>query len=156
VTLARAAKAASRAFDARLAAAGGSLPVWLILLSLRTQPPAAQRELADAIGIESATLTHHLNAMDRDGLLTRRRDPTNRRAHLVELTPAGEALFEQLRGAAYVHDQQLRDGLSSNDIARLDQVLNRMWANVTGSASASVSVAPDANFDEDGNSDDPP
>ena len=68
LTLTRTAKAVSRAFDARLAAAGGSLPVWLVLLSLRTEQMGNQRELARAVGVEGATLTHHLNAMERDGL----------------------------------------------------------------------------------------
>jgi MarR family transcriptional regulator, transcriptional regulator for hemolysin len=131
MVLSRTARAVSRAFDARLVEAGGSLPVWLILLALRTSELANQRELAGAVGIQGATLTHHLNAMESDGLLTRRRDPANRRVHLVELTPAGEELFERLRSAAVAHDALLRTGLTSEDIARLGELLTRMQANVT-------------------------
>ena len=111
LVLSRTARAVSRAFDARLAAAGGSLPVWLILLALRTAKMPNQRELADAVGIQGATLTHHLNGMEAGGLLTRRRDPTNRRVHLVELTSAGNELFDRLREAAVAHDRLLRTGL---------------------------------------------
>src|SRR6185437_12511572 len=95
--LARVARDASRAFDAALAAAGGSLPAWLVLISLKRSPRASQRELAEAVGIQEATLTHHLNAMEASGLLTRRRDPGNRRVHVVELTVAGDELFGRLR-----------------------------------------------------------
>jgi MarR family transcriptional regulator, transcriptional regulator for hemolysin len=130
LTLTRTAKAVSRAFDARLAAAGGSLPVWLVLLSLRTQVPGNQRELARAVGVEGATLTHHLNAMERDGLLTRRRDPANRRVHVVELTPAGHELFDRLRKAAAAHDRRLRTGLSDDEVARLEELLERLHGNV--------------------------
>jgi MarR family transcriptional regulator, transcriptional regulator for hemolysin len=56
----------------------------------------AQRELAAAVGIEGPTLTHHLNRMEASGLVTRRRDPANRRVHRVELTEAGEATFARL------------------------------------------------------------
>ncbi|MGH3264275.1 MAG: MarR family transcriptional regulator, partial [Trebonia sp.] len=77
--LARTAKAVSRAFDDALAAAGGSLPSWLILISVKTRALGNQSELADAVGIRGATLTHHLNAMEADGLVRRRRDPANRR-----------------------------------------------------------------------------
>ncbi len=84
--LARAARSVSRAFDDALAQAGGSVPVWLVLISLKSQQLNNQRELAEAVGIREATLTHHLNAMDEQGLITRRRDPANRRVHLVELT----------------------------------------------------------------------
>src|ERR1035441_3485155 len=73
--LARTAKTLSRAFDDALATAGGSLPVWLVLISLKSLQLGNQRELADAVGIREATLTHHLNAMDTQGLITRRRGP---------------------------------------------------------------------------------
>jgi MarR family transcriptional regulator, transcriptional regulator for hemolysin len=130
--LARTAKACSRAFDDALAAAGGSQPVWLILISLKTRQLANQRELAEAVGIQGATLTHHLNAMESDGLITRRRDPTNRRVHLVELTPAGEALFHRLRAAATTFDQRLREGLSADDLTAFARLLAHLRTNVTG------------------------
>ena len=133
--LARAAKSVSRAFDDALAEAGGSLPVWLVLISLKSRPLGNQRELADAVGIREATLTHHLNAMDAQGLVTRRRDPANRRVHLVELTDAGEALFLRLRDAAVAFDQRLRRGLTDRDTADLEGLLLRLERNVD-SASA--------------------
>jgi MarR family transcriptional regulator for hemolysin len=130
LTLTRTAKAVSRAFDARLAQQGGSLPVWLVLLSLRTRRLDNQRELARAVGIEGATLTHHLNAMERDGLVTRRRDPANRRVHLVDITPDGLALFDRLRTAAIAHDQQLRAGLTREDVTTLHGLLERLRTNI--------------------------
>jgi MarR family transcriptional regulator for hemolysin len=132
LVLTRTARTVSRAFDARLSEAGGSLPMWLILLALRTTEVPNQRELADAVGIQGATLTHHLNGMESDGLLTRRRDPKNRRVHIVELTPAGEALFERLRDAAVAHDALLRTGLSGAELDQLAELLGRLRANVTG------------------------
>jgi MarR family transcriptional regulator, transcriptional regulator for hemolysin len=121
----------SRAFDDALAQAGGSLPVWLVLLNLKIRPEASQRELAEAIGVREATLTHHLNAMEADGLLGRRRDPANRRVHIVELTDTGEAAFHKLREAAMRFDAQLRDGFSDTDVDRLARLLNRLIANVS-------------------------
>jgi MarR family transcriptional regulator, transcriptional regulator for hemolysin len=129
--LARTARLVSRAFDDALAQAGGSVPVWLVLISLKSQRLRNQRELAEAVGIREATLTHHLNAMDEQGLITRTRDPANRRVHLVELTEAGEAAFLRLRGAATGFDQRLRDGLSDDEVAQLEALLGRLEANVT-------------------------
>ncbi len=131
LALARTAKVVSRAFDERLFAAGGSQPVWLVLLALRTGSGGTQTTLAEAVGIRGATLTHHLDAMEGDGLVTRRRDPSNRRIQIVELTPTGEAMFDRLREAAGAHDEQLRRGLDADDIARLTDLLARMRANVT-------------------------
>ena len=72
--LAGVARDVGRAFDAALAREGGSRPMWLVLLSLKSRPTANQRELAAAVGIQDATLTHHLNGMEAEGLLTRRRE----------------------------------------------------------------------------------
>lgn len=130
LVLSSAAREIGRAFDAALAAAGGSLPTWLVLLALATRPTASQRELAAAVGIQGATLTHHLNGMERDGLVTRRRDPANRRVHLVELTEDGRAAFHRLRHVAIDHDRRLRAGLSEQELARTRAVLARMRANV--------------------------
>src|ERR1700685_296527 len=91
--LAQVARAVERAFDEALAEAGGSLPVWLILLNLKIRRPANQRELAEAVGIREATLTHHLNAMETGGLITRIRETANRRVQVVTLTETGEQAF---------------------------------------------------------------
>jgi MarR family transcriptional regulator, transcriptional regulator for hemolysin len=128
--LARTAKTCARAFDDALATAGGSAPVWQILISIKTRELGTQRALAAAVGIQGATLTHHLNAMESDGLVTRRRDPANRRVHLVELTEAGEELFHKLRGAAFAFDHKLRAGLSDSETAELARLLGKLRDNV--------------------------
>ena len=132
LSLARAARVVSRAFDEALGDAGGSLPMWLVLLSLKIGRAANQRRLAEAVGVTEATLTHHLNAMETAGLLTRRRDPDNRRIHVVELTDAGEAAFLRLRDAAIAFDRRLRRGVSADEAATLEEVLSRLAANVAG------------------------
>lgn len=136
--LARTAKAVSRAFDDALAATGGSLPIWLILLSLKTTSLATQRELAEAVGIRGATLTHHLDAMEAAGLVARRRDPGNRRVQRVVLTPAGEAAFRQMRSAAAAFDRRLRSGLSAADLATCARVLDALRGNAAADNQRSV------------------
>src|SRR5215469_13066726 len=134
--LTQAARAVERSFDDALAAAGGTLPVWLILLNLKIRRPGTQRELAEAVGIREATLTHHLNAMDTAGLITRNRDAGNRRIQLVKLTEDGEAAFLRLRQAAVAFDQRLREGVAEAEIATLTSLLTRLSANVAEPASA--------------------
>ncbi len=128
--LTRVSRTVSRVFDDTLAEAGGSLPVWLVLISLKSGQLASQRELAEAVGVQGATLTHHLNSMESAGLVTRRRDPANRRLHLVELTPAGDALFLRLRDAAMAFDHRLRTGLSAAETRQLEALLTRLRDNV--------------------------
>ena len=99
--LARVAKTVSRAFDAALTAAGGPLPMWLILVSVKRGVHGAQRELADAIGSEGATLTHHLNKMEAAALLQ----------------------------PVIAFDQRLRAGFNDRDLKQLERLLDRLVAN---------------------------
>jgi MarR family transcriptional regulator for hemolysin len=129
MNLARTSKVVAQAFDAALVEAGGTLPVWLTLLSVKSKELANQRELAGMIGIQGATLTHHLNAMEAQGLLTRRRDPENRRVHQVALTASGEALFDKLRRAAIAFDKRLRAGIPDDRLAEFADVLALLRQN---------------------------
>jgi MarR family transcriptional regulator for hemolysin len=136
------ARAVGRAFDEALAEAGGSLPVWLVLLNLKIRKPGTQRELADAVGITEATLTHHLTAMDNAGLITRARDAANRRVQVVTLTPAGEAAFIRLREAAIGFDRRLHTGFTESDVSALTALLSRLTANVAGGSVGTDAAAP--------------
>src|ERR1700727_3615457 len=134
--LAQASRTVERAFDAALAEAGGSLPVWLVLLNLKVRRPSNQRELAEAVGITGATLTHHLNSMHAQGLIARARDDANRRVQVVTLTEAGEAAFLRLREAAIAFDARLRAGFAETDLTTLAANLDRLAANVGPQAPA--------------------
>jgi MarR family transcriptional regulator, transcriptional regulator for hemolysin len=129
--VAQTAKLISRAFDDALAAVGGSLPIWLVLVSLKDQRHRAQRQLAEAVGIEGPTLTHHLNRMESAGLLTRTRDPDNRRVHLVELTESGTAMFDRLRDTVVAFDHRLRGGITEKEMTALRNVLGRLRSNLS-------------------------
>src|SRR3954462_6411102 len=105
------AKALDRAFTEALASAGGTLPTWLILLTLKQQPHRTQQDIPRAVGIGGPAapppphrrgarrLPHHLDAMEAAGLVNRARGTGDRRAVHVELTPDGDALFDRLRTA---------------------------------------------------------
>ncbi|MEA2248081.1 MAG: hypothetical protein QOH46_2610 [Solirubrobacteraceae bacterium] len=136
--LAATAKALDRAFSAALAEAGGSLPVWLILLALKQQPWRTQQELAAAVGIEGPTLTHHLDGMESAALIARERDPADRRAVRVELTGEGDARFRALRGAAMAFDRRLRRGVSDEEADELRRLLARLRENVGAAATATA------------------
>jgi MarR family transcriptional regulator for hemolysin len=136
--LSQAARTVSRAFDEALEGAGGTLPIWLILLNLKIRKPANQRELAEAVGVREATLTHHLNAMAARGLVTRARDPVNRRIQVVELTEAGEDVFLRLQQAAIDFDTRLRAGLADADLDHLGDLLGQLAASVGGTADGST------------------
>jgi MarR family transcriptional regulator for hemolysin len=106
--------------------AGGSAAAWQVLLLVRSREWSRQSELAEAMGITGATLTHHLNALERQGLVRRRRQEGNRRVQRVELTDDGLEMFDRLRTAALRHDQRLRSRLDADELARLSSLLAKL------------------------------
>jgi MarR family transcriptional regulator, transcriptional regulator for hemolysin len=128
--LATTSKAVGRAFNKALAAQGGSIPVWLILNALKTEQRRSQLDLAHAVGIEGPTMTRHLDALEQGGLVERKRDPVDRRAVQVQLTRAGHALHGRLLKVVIAFNQQLRTGLSRDDIETLRRLLGMLQENI--------------------------
>jgi MarR family transcriptional regulator for hemolysin len=128
--LTRTARAVSNAFERAMAEAGGSASAWQVLLLVRSQQWGTQSRMADAMGITGATLTHHLNALEKRGLVRRWREADNRRVQKVELTAEGEALFARLREVAQRHDKRLRSNLTDAETAQLAELLEKLQAGI--------------------------
>jgi MarR family transcriptional regulator for hemolysin len=125
----RVAKELSRAFDDVLVAAGGSTPTWQVLRALSAGEHRTQADLAAAVGVRQPTLTHHLDALERAGLVTRAREDANRRVQRVTVTESGEHLFLRLRRAAASFDGRLRAGLDDADVTELRRLLGQLAEN---------------------------
>ena len=128
--LARTAHAVSQAFERAMADAGGSASAWQVLLLVRSEQWGTQASLAKALGLTGATLTHHLNGLEAQGLVRRWREDGNRRVQRVELTEEGAERFERLREVAVRHDARLRSGLSDEETARLAELLDKLQAGL--------------------------
>jgi len=128
--LARTAHVVSQAFERAMAEAGGSASAWQVLLLVRSEQWGTQSGLAKAMGVSGATVTHHLNALEAQGLVRRWRDDGNRRVQRVELTDDGAALFDRLREVAMRHDERLRSRLSDAETAQLAELLEKLRAGL--------------------------
>jgi MarR family transcriptional regulator for hemolysin len=109
-----------------MADADGSAATWQVLLLVRARQWDRQSDMAAALGITGATLTHHLNALERQGLVRRWREEGNRRSQLVELTPEGVAAFDRLREIAVAHDARLRAQLGDGEAEQLAALLAKL------------------------------
>src|SRR3954451_3220810 len=125
----RIAKELSRAFDDVLVAAGGSTPTWQGLRGLSPGDHRAQGELGAPLGVRQPTLTHHLDALERTGLVAREREAGNRRVQRVTVTESGEQLFLRLRRAAASFDGRLRAGLDDGEVVQLRHLLAQLAEN---------------------------
>lgn len=119
------------AFDSALADAGGSRPAWLILLAIVSGAGTTQAAIAEHVGITGATLVHHLDRLERAGLVIRAIDPDNRRIRSLSLTVAGRQAFMGMREAAGAFDARLRHGLTDGQVQTLRRLLIRVRENTT-------------------------
>ncbi|HVN51931.1 MAG TPA: MarR family winged helix-turn-helix transcriptional regulator, partial [Acidimicrobiales bacterium] len=125
--LALSAKAMREWFEARLAERGGSLPIWIVLSQALDAPISlSQRELAARVGIGGATLVRHLDRLEAEGLVVRRRDDRDRRVTRVEITPAGRDRFVELAVVADDVDRELAALMSDEEQETLRRLLLRI------------------------------
>ena len=128
--LSRTARVVTNAFERAMAQAGGSVSAWQVLVLVRSGQWNTQAGIAKAMGITGATLTHHLNALEDQGLVRRWREASNRRVQQVALTEAGEALFDRLREVAMRHDERLRSTLSAAEVDQLGELLEKLRTGI--------------------------
>ena len=127
--LAHSAKHVGRAFNDALAEVGGSMPTWFILTNLKGEEWRTQHELARALHIEGPTLTRHIDGLEEEGLVVRRRDTNDRRAVSVELTDAGRAKHTEMLRAVQAFNQRLLAGFSAEDLDVLQALLGKLEQN---------------------------
>lgn len=107
--------------NAQLAASGTSVPRTRLLAAVQSRPRQRMGDLAARLDITGRTLTVMVDALEQEGLLARKADPGDRRATLLELTPAGHQL---LRHAAEVRDEIWEQAVAALTPAERQQLVH--------------------------------
>jgi DNA-binding MarR family transcriptional regulator len=87
------------------------------------QGPMSQQLLADRVGVDPTKLVGLLNDLEDQQLVLRRRDPVDRRRHIVENSPAGEARVDEALAVAAAVEDELLAALDGEQRARLRELL---------------------------------
>ena len=99
-----------------------------VLFHLDRYGPLSQRRLMDLTGEDRSAMVRTIDDLERLGLAIRRPDPTDRRAHAVELTPAGRQLRAQAGEIAEEVAAKLLDGFTPEECDALFALLERFAA----------------------------
>lgn len=102
---------------------GMSLKAYLALNNLREQQSVTQQALGDALHLDPNNCVLLLNVLEADQLAVRKRDPNDRRRHIVELTPDGRAAIERADRALDSIEQQVLAALTPDERRELDRLL---------------------------------
>ncbi|QJP63978.1 MarR family winged helix-turn-helix transcriptional regulator [Bordetella holmesii] len=131
--LAQAARSWRRAADRRLVPFGLTEATWLPLLRVsRAGHPMRQKDLAASLGLDGSSIVRVLDALEASGLLARQPDPEDRRAKALVLTPAGQAVVEQVEAVArQVREAALAD-LPDEEVLRACALLDLICQRLDG------------------------
>ena len=119
--------------DEGMRAAGASMTQWIVLKTVDDSPDLSQRQLAERVLVTGSTLTHHLDRMEADGLIVRRRDAHDRRIIRVGLTAAGKHRQAELDAFVATTDEHVAGLLSARDAATLNRLLHQLQQQLTDS-----------------------
>jgi DNA-binding MarR family transcriptional regulator len=81
--------------------------------------PTSQQDLIETVGVDPSKLVGLLNDLEADGLIVRRRDPEDRRRHIVEVSAKGSARLVDAKKTAAAVEADLLIGLDEDQIEQL-------------------------------------
>ncbi|HEY4845152.1 MAG TPA: MarR family transcriptional regulator, partial [Candidatus Dormibacteraeota bacterium] len=93
-----------------------------------------QQRLAECLGMDENNLVLLLNGLEEAGSIARRRDPDDRRRHIVEITPRGKKVLERAERGMDQLEQELLSALSPSERATLKQLVRRVLQSQAASA----------------------
>ena len=101
----------------------------------------AQRELMQEMDVDPSILVTLLNPLEADGLVSRERDPADRRRHLVTLTGAGERALVSASRAQKQTEDELFASLSSEQREQLGGLLSALRDGLVADTDGACSAA---------------
>lgn len=105
---------------------GMRLKAYMTLGYVRDHPGATQQELESAMVMDANSVVLILNELEAAQLSMRRRDPQDRRRHIVEITPAGRHALERADKARAALEDEICASLSDEERKTLKNLAGRV------------------------------
>lgn len=83
-------------------------------------------QLAAILGVARPTITSNVDKLERDGLLRRTIDPSNRRRVRIELTANGRAAVEEVSSLHLRVERELVSGIGRSERVQLEAILHSL------------------------------
>ena len=116
--------------DQRFSAFDVTMGQAFVLIRAWQQPGTSPHQLASAAGTDNAGMTRLLDRLEAKGLVARHDHPADRRAILVQLTDAGQALAPKLVPIFGTVERDLIAGWAEGEVAEVKAMLRRLRENL--------------------------
>lgn len=114
---------------------GMSLKQFVTLNHLADEHGSSQQALGEWLGLDANNLVLLLNDLEAEGHVIRRRDPADRRRHIVEITPVGRKALASAEAAMETVEDDVLAGLDASERTSLARLLARALGS-SGSSEA--------------------
>lgn len=117
-------------FDRQVARLNVTRSRWSLISVVSHRPGATQREIADMLEMSEASAGRLIDRLCNEGLLERHARDDDRRARAIYLSDGAEPIMADMAAAARVLEDEVFRGFSEEDLSRLGELLDRMYANL--------------------------
>lgn len=107
---------------------GISAPEWRVVSTLGEFSQMTAKEISDHSGTHKATVSRAVLGLEKRHVLARVPSTADRREEILSLTPQGRRLYEDIAPMALRYERSLLEGLSVDDIAKLDGLIRHLTA----------------------------
>jgi len=101
-----------------------------LLLRLATDGPVRACDLAETLHLDQSTVSRHVATMEAEGLVRRAPSDTDRRSHLLALTPEGDLAVSTAIASRVRHFESAVATWSTDDISDLTRLLTTFVAGL--------------------------
>ncbi|MCW1874573.1 MarR family transcriptional regulator [Erwinia sp. INIA-01] len=122
-----------QAIDRRMKDNGLSMSSWMAVATIAIQEaPISQKELAQALGLEDASVVPLIDRLVKQQLVERIQPEEDRRKRLLHVTPQGETLYQRLKVEADALRNELLANVDKDDLAVTQRVLQQLLIATEG------------------------
>ena len=122
-------RALHRSLELCVEKAGLTPGQWNALTQLEEHGAMTQKQLAERLQKEQATVTRSIERLVQRGLVERTPNPQDRRVNIVNVTPEASRLLAELEPSVTQRNEELTEGISDADLEAFFRVLDRLNAN---------------------------
>lgn len=107
-----------------------SLNEWRAMVVLASHPGVTASEIAAYTGLDKMSVSRTVATLERHGRVAKEGDPQDKRRVRLSLTPAGEALFEEIAQSAGARERQLFSAITADERHALAAIASKLIAGL--------------------------